>query len=143
MCIWIGLGWQFVMDVCAPFVMQKVAPQLLQDADVDVRADPALETSVQQDVQPSLPRRKSRRTLSQHTVVIGIVFVLAAIQIGTWYGLVDQSDNWVTEEFCKGILEPLPDHAIAILKSDHIEFPVRYLQVHRFTCRHISSLARL
>jgi hypothetical protein len=45
-----------------------------------------------------------------------------------WYRLVDQSDNYVTEQFCRSILEPLPPNAVILLKSDHIEFPVRYLQ---------------
>eukprot|EP00698_Gefionella_okellyi_P025073 TRINITY_DN9063_c0_g1_i1.p1 TRINITY_DN9063_c0_g1~~TRINITY_DN9063_c0_g1_i1.p1 ORF type:complete len:825 (+),score=172.23 TRINITY_DN9063_c0_g1_i1:25-2499(+) len=151
LCIWCGFGWQWIVDVAVPRLLAgRVALETSGDAGssefldpvptYDSATAPANKSDSDDDAQPATvtqstqtsvsPRRRktSPRTLSQTRVVIGIVVVLAAIQIGTWYGIVDQSDNWVTEEFCKAILEPLPENAFAILKSDHIEFPVRYLQ---------------
>ena len=44
------------------------------------------------------------------------------LQIAVWYRAVDQSDNYVTEQFCRSILEPCR-RIRSLFKSDHIRVP--------------------
>lgn len=55
-------------------------------------------------------------------VALGMVFV------ASHYSTVDQSDYYVTEDWARAILSPLPANSLLLLKSDHIDFPIRYLQ---------------
>eukprot|EP00698_Gefionella_okellyi_P021470 TRINITY_DN6974_c0_g1_i1.p1 TRINITY_DN6974_c0_g1~~TRINITY_DN6974_c0_g1_i1.p1 ORF type:complete len:710 (+),score=152.25 TRINITY_DN6974_c0_g1_i1:75-2204(+) len=44
------------------------------------------------------------------------------------YHEVDQHDYYMTEDWARAIIGPLPPDSLLLLKSDHIDFPIRYLQ---------------
>ena len=71
-----------------------------------------------------------RQRLPRHSATVAAAAVLSCgvLFAASHYGTVDQSDYYMTEDWARAILSPLPPNALLLLKSDHIDFPIRYLQ---------------
>lgn len=54
--------------------------------------------------------------------------VLVAIQVGTWYELMDQSNAYFIRDYARALLDPLPHNSVLFVSFDLHWTAIRYLQ---------------